>query len=168
MSSDLKKTPALLTRDSILNCLTEYDTNLTVRKYIHNIFYQEVFRDSNKKSKFRSNDVFSNKNVTHDHYLSPRVLIRALLETEREIVQDETEFEKIFNLSKETVKVTKEQNNSVKVKNDGDDLIISELTINKYDKFAPWWDDENNDFDEFPLKERVPKFLTKFEKSKLR
>jgi hypothetical protein len=56
----------------------------------------------------------------------------------------------------------------VRFKNDDDSIIVSELTINKYDKFATWWDNESNDFDEFPLKNTVPDFLTMFETSNLK
>ena len=100
--------------------------------------------------------------------MAPRLLIRALLENERDILYDEKEFLKIFTLCTQTVKITKKQNNLVKYKYHNDDLIVSELTINKYDKFATWWNCDNNDFDEFPLKHTVPKFFTKFEKSKLK
>ena len=100
--------------------------------------------------------------------MAPRLLIRALIENERDILYDEKEFLKIFTLCTQTVKVTKKQNNIVRFKNDDDSIIVSELTINKYDKFATWWDNESNDFDEFPLKNTVPDFLTKFETSNLK
>jgi hypothetical protein len=158
-------------RETIINRLPRYDLYTNTQVWVCNQFYQSVFGTKTSKSEYRSNDAFSKDSdggVTDDHYLAPRLLIRALLENERDILYDEKEFLKIFTLCTQTVKVTKKQNNIVKFKKDNADVIVSELTINKYDKFATWWDNENNDFDEFPLKHTVPKFFTKFEKSKLK
>ena len=158
-------------RESIIGRIPRYDTNSYTQDWVCNQFYQSVYATTRTKSKYRSNNAFSNdtdEGVTDDHYLAPRLLIRALLENERDILYDEKEFLKIFTLCTQTVKVTKKQNNIVKFKKDNADVIVSELTINKYDKFASWWDNNNNDFDEFPLKNTVPKFFTKFEKSRLK
>jgi len=158
-------------RETIINRLPRYDLYTNTQVWVCNQFYQSVFGTKTSKSEYRSNDAFSKDSdggVTDDHYLAPRLLIRALLENERDILYDEKEFLKIFTLCTQTVKVTKKQNNIVKFKKDNADVIVSELTINKYDKFATWWDNNNNDFDEFPLKNTVPKFFTKFEKSRLK
>ena len=162
---------AIDTRESIIGRIARYDTNSYTQDWVCNQFYQSVYKTSKTNAGYRSNDAFSkhtDEGVTDDHYLAPRLLIRALLENERDILYDEKEFLKIFTLCTQTVKVTKKQNNIVKFKKDNADVIVSELTINKYDKFATWWDNENNDFDEFPLKNTVPKFFTKFEKSRLK
>ena len=159
------------TRETIINRIDRYESSSVTQDFVCNLFYQTVYATKRTKSEYRSNDAFSNKSdegVTDDHYLAPRLLIRALLENERDILYDEKEFLKIFTLCTQTVKITKKQNNLVKYKYHNDDLIVSELTINKYDKFATWWNCDNNDFDEFPLKHTVPKFFTKFEKSKLK
>ena len=158
-------------RESIIGRIVRYDKNSYTQDWVCNQFYQSVYATTKTKTKYRSNDAFSKDTdggVTDDHYLAPRLLIRALLENERDILYDEKEFLKIFTLCTQTVKVTKKQNNIVRFKNDDDSIIVSELTINKYDKFATWWDNESNDFEEFPLKKTVPKFFTKFEKSKLK
>lgn len=159
-------------RNTIINeMLPDYDRCNHTQDICVNLFYQQVYSVTKTKTGYRSNNAFSNdtdEGVTDDHYLAPRLLIRALLENERDILYDEKEFLKIFTLCTQTVKVTKKQNNIVKFKKDNADVIVSELTINKYDKFATWWDSDNNDFDEFPLKNTVPKFFTKFEKSRLK
>lgn len=158
-------------RETIISRLPRYDLYTNTQVWVCNQFYQSVFGTKTTKSEYRSNDAFSkdaNEGVTDDHYLAPRLLIRALIENERDILYDEKEFLKIFLLCTKTVRVTKKQNNLVRFKNHKDDVIVTELTINKYDKFATWWDDKNNDYDEFPLKLHVPKFLTKFEKTKLK
>lgn len=158
-------------RETIINRIDRYDVSSVTQDFVCNLFYQTVYASKRTKSEYRSNDAFSKdtgEGVTDDHYLAPRLLIRALLENERDILYDEKEFLKIFTLCTQTVKITKKQNNLVKYKYHNDDLIVSELTINKYDKFATWWNCDNNDFDEFPLKHTVPKFFTKFEKSKLK
>ena len=162
---------AIDTRESIIGRIARYDTNGNTQDWVCNQFYQSVYKTSKTNTGYRSNDAFSkhtDEGVTDDHYLAPRLLIRALMENERDILYDEKEFLKIFTLCTQTVKVTKKQNNIVKFKKDSADVIVSELTINKYDKFATWWDNENNDFDEFPLKNIVPKFFTKFEESRLK
>lgn len=160
------------TRNTIINeMLPDYDVCSHTQNICVNFFYQAVYSVTKTKTGYRSNDAFSkhtDEGVTDDHYLAPRLLIRALIENERDILYDEKEFLKIFTLCTQTVKVTKKQNNIVKFKKDNADVIVSELTINKYDKFATWWDNDNNDFEEFPLKNIVPKFFTKFEKSRLK
>ena len=159
------------TRETIISRIHRYDTSLDTQKFVCNVFYQTVFATKTTKSEYRSNDAFSkdtDEGVTDDHYLAPRLLIRALLENERDILYDEKEFLKIFILCTQTVRITKKQNNLVRYKSHKDGIIISELTEDKYDKFATWWDSESNHFDEFPLKKTVPKFFTKFEKSKLK
>jgi len=159
------------TRETIISRIHRYDTSVDTQKFVCNVFYQTVFATKTTKSEYRSNDAFSkdtDEGITDDHYLAPRLLIRALLENERDILYDEKEFLKIFTLCTQTIRITKKQNNLVKYKKDNADVIVSELTKDKYDKFATWWDNEINDFDEFPLKNTVPKFFTKFEKSKLK
>ena len=161
------------TREIIIGIIARYDTNNYTQNFVCNLFYQTVYATTKTKSEYRSNDAFSkdpNVGVTDDHYLAPRLLIRALIQNERDILYDEKEFLKIFVTCTQTVKVTKKQNNQVKYKydNNNNNLIVSELTIDKYDKFATWWDSKNNDFEEFPLKYTVPEFFTKFEKSKLK
>ena len=159
------------TRETIISRIHRYDTSLDTQKFVCNVFYQTVFATKTTKSEYRSNDAFSkdtDEGVTDDHYLAPRLLIRALLENERDILYDEKEFLKIFTLCTQTIRITKKQNNLVKYKKDNADVIVSELTEDKYDKFATWWDSESNHFDEFPLKKTVPAFFTEFEKSKLK
>jgi hypothetical protein len=158
-------------RETIINRIHRYDTSTITQDFVCNLFYQTVYATKRVKSEYRSNDAFSNKSdegVTDDHYLAPRLLIRALIENERDILYDEKEFLKLFALCSQTVKVTKKQNNQVRYKYYNNNLIVSELTIHKYDKFSTWWDSNNGDFDEFPLKHTVPEFFTKFEKSKLK
>jgi len=158
------------TRKTIIGLIDTYDTCTDTQDYVCNIFYQTVFATKKIKN-YRSNDAFSNNSnerVTDDHYLAPRLLIRALIEIQRDILYDEKEFLKIFTLCTQTVKVTTKQNDQVKYKYHNKKLVVSELTINKYDKFATWWDNKNNYFDEFPLKNTVPKFFTEFEKTKLK
>ncbi len=159
------------TRETIINRIHRYDASSVTQDFVCNLFYQTVYASKRTKSEYRSNDAFSkdtDEGVTDDHYLAPRLLIRALLENERDILYDEKEFLKIFTLFTQTVRITKKQNNLIKYKYQKNNVIVSELTINKYDKFATWWDNESNDFEEFPLKKTVPKFFTKFEKSKLK
>ena len=160
------------TRNTIINeMLPDYDVCSHTRNICVNWFYQAVYSVAKTKTGYRSNDAFSKDTdggVTDDHYLAPRLLIRALIENERDILYDEKEFLKIFTLCTQTVRITKKQNNLVRYKSHKDGIIISELTEDKYDKFATWWDSESNHFDEFPLKKTVPAFFTEFEKSKLK
>ena len=132
------------------------------------IFYEAVFRNYIGKSKYQSNDAFSDEyGNTDDHYLSPRLMIAALITVRKDILFDPVEFANIFTLCSETIRITKDQNNLVKYKTENNKKSIKKLTIEKYNNFGPWWDNNTNCFDDFPLASKVPDFFTEYEKTLL-
>lgn len=160
-----------LIRKAILSTLSKYNKCIFTQNLICEWFYQTVFKTVHVKSLYSSDEAFFEKssvNLTDDHYLAPRLLVRALIENERDIIFDKKEFLNIFLLCCETVRITKKQNNYVRYRHLNGEILISELTIHKYDKYATWWDEYDDEYDEFPLKGKVPKFFTKYEKSKLK
>ena len=95
-------------------------------------------------------------------------MIASILNCRPKILNDAVKFREILQLCSQTIKITKKQNNDVKFKNDDNKLIVKSLTIKKYDEFGPWWDNQSNYFDTFPLKDNIPDFFTEFEKSLLK
>lgn len=166
------KTNSSLIREVIVSVLAKYDRCILTQSLVCEWFYQTVYKTVSIRSLYRSDDAFDefDKSLiyTDDHYLAPRLLIRAMIQNERDIIFDDREFFKIFKLSCETVRVTKKQNSDVRYKCVNDDIIVPELTIDKYDKYSTWWDEYDDEYDEFPLKHKIPKFYTKYERSKLK
>lgn len=158
-----------LTRNCIVNTfLSTYHTCRNSHKMTQNLFYQSVFKNHIGKSKYQSNDAFSEEfGNTDDHYLSPRLMIAAVINLRKDILFDPIEFANIFNLCSETVRITKNQNNLVRYKTEDHKKSIKKLTIEKYDDFGPWWDEKTDCFDVFPLKNKVPDFFTEYEKTLL-
>lgn len=158
-----------LTRHCIVNTfLSTYHTCRNSHKMTQDIFYEAVFRNYIGKSKYQSNDAFSDEyGNTDDHYLSPRLMIAALITVRKDILFDPVEFANIFTLCSETIRITKDQNNLVKYKTENNKKSIKKLTIEKYNNFGPWWDNNTNCFDDFPLASKVPDFFTEYEKTLL-
>lgn len=158
-----------LVRKSILNEFlpTYYKCDVT-RKMTHDFYYEVAFRNYVGASKYKSNDAFLGEQTTDDHFLSPRLMIASILNCRPKILNDAVKFREILQLCSQTIKITKKQNNDVKFKNDDNKLIVKSLTIKKYDEFGPWWDNQSNYFDTFPLKDNIPDFFTEFERSLLK
>ena len=113
---------------------------------------------------------------TPDHFLSPRLVFLAMMDQCREVLKDREKFYEMMDVCRHTVKITSEENNSVKYKPDkvGTGLIpiVTARTVDKYDSFG-WVDKGKGLLTErkggklvnkpFPLKHMIPDWLTAFE-----
>lgn len=151
----------------------KYITDDEFKKDTRDQYYHCVYYSGLKNSGYVSNDVFKNEgSSTDDHYLSPRLMISAIIENHTQTLFDKDAFSEYFELCREVVKVTKNQNNAVKFVNKDNKILINELTINKYDKFSPWWEIDTlgnkkkvmSHHKEFPLKHKIPEWFTEHEK----
>lgn len=157
-------------RQIIINNLYEdYAKGNEYAKMVRDEYYHWVYYSGFKTNGYMSNDVFMNKTSTDDHYMSPRMVISAIIENNIHILYDKELFCDAFNLCRDVVRVTRSQNNEVKFINKNNEKIINELTINKYDKYGPWWQVNSqkkilSKSEEFPLKKNVPEWFTEYEK----
>lgn len=169
-----KKKISELTREVILTCyIKKYNKDPLYRKSVRNFFYDQVYRSSTVYTGYVSNDVFvKRENSTKDHFLCPRLMISAIVEQKQDLLYDKEEFFKIFDLCTNTICVLKSQNNDVKYDNVDNIITVKQLTIDKYDKYGPWWKLGSRKhilgtYTEFPLKDKIPKWFTKYEKKLL-
>ena len=167
-------TKAELCRQIIVTFLYEkYITNDEYKKITRDEYYHWVYYSGLKNSGYQSNDVFTNNGPsTEDHYLSPRMMISAIIENKTSVLFDKDLFCEMFQLSREVVKVSQNQNNLVKFVNKNNKVYITDLTIDKYDKFGPWWLVDSigkkkiiSESQEFPLKHKIPDWFTEHEKT---
>lgn len=165
-------------RQIILNHLYEdYFKSSEFAKIVRDEYYHWVYYSGTKTNGYVSNDVFLNKatskkSSTKDHYLSPRIVISSIIENNVHILHDKDSFCEVFNLCRDVVGVTREQNDGVRFINKNNRKIVNELTINKYDKYGPWWQVDSRKkvlgrSDEFPFKNKIPEWFTEYEKKLL-
>lgn len=158
-------------RQMIINNLyDDYFKSDECKKFLRDHFYTWVYYSGYKVNGYMSNDVFLNTApATADHYLSPRMVISAIVEINKSVLFDKDMFLEAFLLSRDVVKVSKDQNNLVKFVNKNKKILINKLTIDKYDKFGPWWQVDSkktilNTSTEFPFKHKIPDWFTEYEK----
>lgn len=149
----------------------------TARTLFSARFYQGIYGMKHNFSGYTSREAFMGhkRNNTEDHFLSARLVFRAMMDQCREILTDFEKFSQLVRDCQTTVRVTKDQNNTfdIKFRMDGDDPVIRALTIEKYDGWG-WYQDGKGFLTEyvngelvpkkFPLKHMVPDWLTEFEK----
>lgn len=116
---------------------------------------------------YQSRDAFLNAtDSTADHFLAARLVYRAMMDQCPEINSDYTQFSKLVETCRNTVRVTSAQNSgSIKFRMEGARPVINMLTIDKYDGWG--WYKTGTGFltsREFPLKNLVPEWLTEFER----
>lgn len=155
----------------------EWDDGEHVRTYYSALFYQHVYGLKHTVSGYISHDAMTVKKeeTTDDHFLSARLIFRALMDKNREILKDFDKFVDLIRTCQTTIKVTRDQNNTyaIKFRMDGEIPIIKALTVEKYDGFG-WYQEEKGVLSEFvdgqlvpkkfPLKHLVPDWLTEYEK----
>lgn len=157
-------------RQIIINNLFEdYFKADECKKLVRDEFYHWVYYSGFKTNGYMSNEVFKKAAATDDHYMSPRMVISAICEINKSVLFDKDMFLEAFQLSRDVVKVSKNQNNLVKFVNKNNKIVINELTINKYDKFGPWWQVDSkkkvlSSSPEFPLKHKIPDWFTEYER----
>jgi hypothetical protein len=97
------------------------------------------------------------------------MVISAIVEVNKSVLFDKDMFLEAFLLSRDVVRVSKNQNNLVKFVNKNKKILINQLTIDKYDKFGPWWQVDSkkrvlSSSQEFPLKHKIPDWFTEYER----
>ena len=153
-----------------------------------NDFYQAVFRLTPVKSGLLSREalLLKEKERTKDHWMSPRIFCRAMMDCYPELLDDFDLFKHyISNLLVTTIEITSHQNNIVKFKNKNNEetIKIKYLTIDKYEKCVDKNGQEGiifyNDGEgickdhlydystEFAFKNLVPDWITEFERKHL-
>ena len=157
-------------RQIIVNNLFEdYFKADECKKLVRDEYYHWVYYSGFKVNGYMSNEVFNKAPATDDHYLSPRMVISAIMEINKSVLFDKDTFLEAFLLSRDVVRVSKNQNNLVKFVNKNKKILINELTIDKYDKFGPWWQVDSkkrvlSSSQEFPLKHKIPDWFTEYER----
>jgi len=146
-----------------------------VRTYFSAVFYQHIYGMKHNFSGYISRDAMegNKKSNTRDHFLSPRLVFRAMMDQARELLYNFEEFDKVVQLCQTTIETTRDQNNgAIKFSMDGTIPRINALTIEKYDNWG--WYKQGQGFlteyvngqlipQKFPLKHLVPDWLTDYE-----
>lgn len=155
----------------------EWDDGEYARTHFSALFYQGIYGMKRNFSGYLSKDAFlaSTRDTTEDHFLSPRLIFRAMMECQRDILFDYDLFSALVHTCRTTIRTTKAQNNSyqIKFRMNGTVPDIHALTIQKYDEWG--WYQQNKGFlteyvngellpQKFPLKHLVPEWLTAFER----
>lgn len=157
-------THARYAREFLLRHQDEW-TTLTNKRIIEDTFYDFVHRAS-KPTGYMSFEVmaYPEYGSSKDHWFNPRILCRAIMDTNLPMLYNEQQFIEIFYTSATTVRVTKPQNQELKRS------VNKQLTIEKYDKYG-WYFNNYGVAAEpgkgFPLKHVVPVFYTTYEQTLL-
>lgn len=138
-----------------------------VRRMYAAQFYQGIYGMPRTVTGYQSRDAFLKvSRRTDDHFLSARLVYRAMMDQCPEINTDYIEFSKLVETCRNTIRITSAQNNgSIKFRMKGARPVINMLTIDKYDDWG--WYKVGTGFltsSEFPLKHLVPDWLTEFER----
>ena len=145
----------------------EWD-NPKQREIYANFFYQCICTLRKDRTPYLTLDAAHTGKVTHDHWLAPRLVLRALMHERPEILLDRDEFYNVIDLCCSTVGVTSAQNLQVRFtpnKNKFGLPIVRSLTRDKYDAFT--WTHKKTGLlqhkNVFPLKHLIPDWFTAFE-----
>jgi hypothetical protein len=147
------------------------------------LFYALVGNAGKVNTGYISLAASSLKNPTDDHFFSPRLVFRAMMDQFPEILKDKSRLFEIVDFCRMIVKVTGEENSRVRYSPEKDDEgltgypIVTMRTIDKYDDFG-WTKKGFGLLQEkkgrklvnspFPLKHLIPDWLTAFEEKCMR
>jgi hypothetical protein len=120
------------------------------------------------------------KHATDDHFFSPRLVFRAMMDQFPDILNDREQVFEVVDFCRMVVKVTTEENSKVRYTTE-DDVgtlpIVRVRTLDKYDDFG-WIEKGKGLLQErrgnkyvnspFPLKHLIPDWLTTFEEKCMR
>lgn len=165
----------------IQDAANEWDDGEHVRTYFSALFYQHIYGMKRHFSGYTSRDAIigPERGNTEDHFLSPRLVFRALMDQCPDLLHDFNQFADLVRLCQTTIRITKDQNNSfdIKFRMRGEVPVIKKLTVEKYDMWG--WHQDGKGFlteyvderlvpQKFPLKHLVPNWLTTFEEKYVR
>lgn len=157
----------------------EWNDGEHVRKDYSAMFYQGIYGMEHLFTGYISKAavVSHTDDTTEDHFLSARLVFRALMDQVPELLIDEDGMRDIIKRCQHTIRITRDENNGpIKFKMRNTRPIIRQATIDKYDEFG--WFQEGKGFlleykngeqvyQPFPLKHMIPDWLTEFEKKYL-
>lgn len=155
--------------------INEWNNGDHVRTDYSGLFYQGIYGMEEHFTGYSSIDaVLAPRNQrTYDHFLSPRLTFRAMMDMCTENLTDYVKFKAIVNACQHTICITRNQNNgSIKFRMEGSCPVIKLPTITKYDSFG-WFLESKGVLKEyrngseinkpFPLKHMIPEWLTTWE-----
>lgn len=163
--------------NAVQDAAKEWEDGEHARTYFSAVFYQHIYGLKHNISGYISRDAMLAKKdeITDDHFLSSRLIFRAMMDKNRGLLKDFNKFVELVRTCQTTIKVTRDQNNTyqIKFRMDGEIPDIKALTVEKYDGFG-WYQEEKGFLTEyvngqlipkkFPLKHLVPDWLTEYEK----
>lgn len=166
--------------ERIQNARNEWNDGDHVRTYYSGTFYNGVYGMKHNFSGYISKAALNSpKNkITYDHFLSARLIFRAMMEECPELLHDYNGLYSLVSDCQTTIKITRDQNNGdIKFRQRSSGLRIKALTVEKYDNWE-WYHETMGYLTEtvngkvvpqkFPLKHLVPSWLTHFEKKYLK
>ena len=114
--------------------------NPDTTRAITKIFYDLVFSSGNNNTGLVSENAFNNhingnqKDNDDDHILSPQFVARMIMDEADLYLENYDAFERIFNLCRQTIKVTSKENHELRqlTTNDRQEYKIEVPTVNKY------------------------------------
>jgi hypothetical protein len=137
------------------------------KKQVCEDFYYKVYHNGTNKSNLLTSSEAMLGKSTLDHWLTPRLVCRWIMDDNQEILDDLEEFEKLFRLCQSVIRITSQQNRDVMFKTDADGIPTLEQTLeDKYSKFTFWSDEEECYIQDkgFPLAHLIPEGFKEWEK----
>lgn len=158
-------------RSIMISIMDDYGKSTEDDRYIRNTFYYQIVQSYTKNTKWISKNAFQTRKEKHptlDHFITPRLVISALIEERPDILHDETEFKNIFELCTSVVSVTSKENTDLRYELKNGKIVIKECTEKKYNKLGAWFLLKNNKILDrsinFPLLEKIPSWFLDWEK----
>ncbi len=132
-------------------------------------FWYKVTRTGIIDGGLVSFDAKGKKKKTPDHFVSPRMWFRAMMDTNRELLKDEALYAKSFFDLRTVIWLTKKENEDARYLNSNGEVIVRDLTVEKYKKIR-WLNTTTGNYvpkGTFPLETLVPDWFTEYEKTLL-
>ena len=109
------------------------------------------------------------KKRTPDHFVSPRMWFRGMMDINRELMKDEALYAKSFYDLRTVIWLTFKENEDARYLNTNGEIKVRALTVEKYKKIR-WLNSATGNYvpkGTFPLENLVPDWFTEYEKTLL-
>lgn len=156
--------------------IKDYGISEDHNRYVRDFFYEQIVHSKKNNTYWHSKKAYqnqisdsNNKQTTLDHFITPRLMVSALIEERPDIIENKIEFKKIFELCTHVVRVTKEENSSLRfdTKKFGT-IVVLESTEIKYNKLGHWYKKNGKAKFEysvnFPLLNMIPTWFLDWER----
>ena len=159
----------------------KWETDRDWRTTYAMLFYALVGNTGKVLTPYVSLEASALKSPTDDHFFSPRLVFRAMMNQFPDILRDKERVFEVVDFCRMVVKVTPEENNKVRYSTEDESgvtyPIVKIRTVDKYDTFG--WTEKGKGLlrerkgkelvnSPFPLKHLVPDWLTSFEEKCMR